>query len=639
MRQENTYENPKTIHGFAPKEWLKNPDLFLSFCEKFLVIRPVGGGKLIPLIPTPAQCWLFNRFILPKYKAGEPVRINLLKARQLGFSTIIEAFIFWLTLGHKQYESLVISRDKLQARKTLFAMFRRFMDNFQRHEEFPIFTTRLSRQEELVFARPLFDDPKNCKSCGRKTFGGKCSKCGAVKVKRPVVYLDSAISVVGGEDGAGDKLGRGGTYQAVHCSEAAFWGNFSESITGLLAACHEAPETVVVVETTANGLNAFYDFWTTAPRGWDNVFVPWYWHAPYSKPRGEHRLFDEDEQELWKLMASDAEWAGFLGHAPSEQELWEKLFWRRHTIENTCLGDLEKFKQEYPSNPAEAFRFSGQNVFGASSLAKVSRTVTQPRWVGEISLESDGVIPARAKPTIVKVRQGAYGPLSVWEDPVPLTGYVIAADVAEGRAAGNKGKVTDYDYSAAVVFRAADSVPGLVQVATLHGNFDPDVFGFNLVGLAKHYNNALLVWEVNGPGAAIKMQVMDICRYRNIYLREEQDATTKTFMERPGWRTTSRTKPVAVTAFQRYVRSGDVLIRDKRVLDEMTTFQVLGPNQYGAETGHDDLVMAGAIACAVADVHVPGILARMKRLAQRKERKPYDYADKAKVHSRLGSLW
>jgi hypothetical protein len=275
-------------------------------------------------------------------------------------------------------------------------------------------------------------------------------------------------------------------------------------------------------------------------------------------------------------------------------------------------------------------------------LARVNRTVSPPAWVGEVELTADGVLAARAKPTLLRVSKGEYGRLSVWEDPQPFQPYLVVADVAEGRAAGNKGLVADYDYSAAVVLKVTPDVPGLVQVATWHGNADPDQFGFTLVGLAKHYNNAMLVWEINGPGAAIKIQVMDLCRYRNIYLREEMDVTTKQFMERPGWRTTRTTKPVAVTAFQRYLRSSDLVIRDQRLLEEMRAFQVTGPNTYEAKVGHDDIVMATAIACAVADVHMAGLLARSKRLAEKSAKAKVAKTvaeEENEIHPLLGTVW
>ena len=68
---------------------LKNPRWYI---EHFLCIR-TKKGKLARLVMKPAQQRLYE-VMKREHDAGRPVRIVILKARQLGFSTVTEAVFF-----------------------------------------------------------------------------------------------------------------------------------------------------------------------------------------------------------------------------------------------------------------------------------------------------------------------------------------------------------------------------------------------------------------------------------------------------------------------------------------------------------------------------------------------------------------
>ena len=70
-------------------EIVRNPR---SYIEHFLWIRD-KRSQLIPLRLKPAQERLYN-VMREEHAAGRPVRLVILKARQLGFSTMIEACFF-----------------------------------------------------------------------------------------------------------------------------------------------------------------------------------------------------------------------------------------------------------------------------------------------------------------------------------------------------------------------------------------------------------------------------------------------------------------------------------------------------------------------------------------------------------------
>jgi hypothetical protein len=68
---------------------------FEWYAESFLKVRDKQTPKLVPLELRPAQRRLI-RWMLEQYQSGKPVRVIILKARQEGVSTVVQAFFFWL---------------------------------------------------------------------------------------------------------------------------------------------------------------------------------------------------------------------------------------------------------------------------------------------------------------------------------------------------------------------------------------------------------------------------------------------------------------------------------------------------------------------------------------------------------------
>ena len=63
-----------------------------AFIRRFLKIRD-KEGQLIPLVLNEPQRRLYG-VVKEQWEAGKPVRIIILKARQMGFSTVTSAIVF-----------------------------------------------------------------------------------------------------------------------------------------------------------------------------------------------------------------------------------------------------------------------------------------------------------------------------------------------------------------------------------------------------------------------------------------------------------------------------------------------------------------------------------------------------------------
>lgn len=165
--------------------------------------------------------------------------------------------------------------------------------------------------------------------------------------------------------GGSGEAGRGDTPTLAHLSEVAFYKNAEKNFAGFANSVPMAPETEVIVESTANGIgNEFHRRWIQAEAGMESdsgsgmayipIFIPWFLSDEYRLPvRDTFRL------------RTDPEGDGL----PSEREVaevhnldLEQMAWRRFQMEES-LSSIEQFMQEYPCTPSEAFQTPGLDLF------------------------------------------------------------------------------------------------------------------------------------------------------------------------------------------------------------------------------------------------------------------------------------
>ncbi len=105
---EKEYRRCAALNAQTPNEEL---DGFLHFCENYVHIRhPEFGKILFSLFEAQieaVQCWLSTRYSL------------VLKARQIGFSTIVAIFALWHAAFHPDRPILLLSRTEREAIKLL----------------------------------------------------------------------------------------------------------------------------------------------------------------------------------------------------------------------------------------------------------------------------------------------------------------------------------------------------------------------------------------------------------------------------------------------------------------------------------------------------------------------------------------
>lgn len=495
-----------------------------KYIEEFVKIRD-KNSNIIPLKFNEPQNKYYN-VIKELKKQHKPVRIIILKARQMGFSTETEAIFFKETVTKPNINTAIVAH-KEDSTANLFnmskLMYNQIPDIIKPER-------KASNAKELVF------DNKEGSGLNSKI---KCMTAG------------------------GDGVGRSDTINNLHISELAFWkGDKKDTLLGLLQAVPNTPNTMVIIESTANGYEYFKELWDKAVAGKNDfvpLFVGWNELDEYKMPYNGFELTD-NEKELQRLYGVTL----------------EQLSWRRWCIANNCGNDETLFKQEYPINPQEAFVSTGNCYFDKEAVIERMQEIEEPICTGSFIFDYDGL-------NIVNIewQEEKDGPIKIYRKPESRRPYVLSGDTA--------GEGSDY-----FTGHVLDNITG-EQVAVLRQEFDEITYTRQMYCLGKYYNNALIGIEANYTTYPIKELLR--LNYINQYVRETEDNYTNKLKKSYGFKTTPITRPVILAELQTIIKENIELINDADTLDEMLTFIKNEKGRPEAQQGyHDDLIMGLAIA-------------------------------------------
>ena len=521
---------------------LKNDSVW--YAENFLKIRN-KKSKLVPLKLNCAQS-IIERIDRYCIKHGIMRRYIILKARQMGISTYTESKIFQETANNEFVRSMIIAHEE-KASTNLFQMSKLFYEELDDVIQ-PM--KKYSNGRILAFENPTNDESE----------------------KRGLPGLRSNITIATAGTG---EVGRSATPTKLHISELAFFPDAKTTMMGLLQGVPDTLDSLVILESTANGIgDYFHEMWQAAVRGKNDfipIFLPWFIDPEYSKE------FDSDAEREQLIYEVNQKYTDHNGKElrTYEYELmvqndltYEQLNWRRATIANKCQGDEELFCQEYPSTPSEAFIVSGRPRFDVKVLKKY-QTYTKPPLMRGYLDDANGVIT---------FREDNKGYVSIWKKPENRF-YVIGADVAEG--------LKDGDFSCGLV-----GDEDFMVVAMWHGHIDPDLFGKELIKLAKYFNQAYIGVEANNHGlTTLKSILRD--EYWNIYYQKIYDRMTENITTKLGWTTTSRTKPLLIDKLSEFIREMYIGIFSETIIGELFTYVIDESGKTNAQQGcFDDTVIA-----------------------------------------------
>ena len=178
----------------------------------------------------------------------------------------------------------------------------------------------------------------------------------------------------------------------------------------------------------------------------------------------------------------------------------------------------------------------------------------------------------------------------IWKYPDYSKSYMVVADVSRGDST---------DYSAFHVLQTDT----LEQVAEFKGMIGTREYGNFLVTVATEYNNALLIIDNKNIGWDTIQQVLErgyqnlFYSYRqdpyldeNIHLRKNYDLKDKSDKV-PGFTMTVPIRSITISKLITYLLEKSVLIRSKRLIQELQVFIWLNGKAQASPGYNDDLVI------------------------------------------------
>jgi len=457
---------------------------FEYFANTYLKIVD-KNDKLIPFCLNNAQVRIHTELEDNSF-------LTILKSRQMGSSTYIAARFFWEALFKPNTRVAVVAHT-FAAVKSIYTIYQRFYQNLP---PFLQLETTAASANELAFVT------------------GSSIKIGT----------------------ANSQNFRGSTYSFIHASEAAFWSDMNTTIQSLFQTLSNNP--CVIVETTPNGLNDFYLFWTDE-NAYTKLFLSWSIHEEYVLDKIPHKWNRTDIEKDYVAENTLTE---------------EQINWFIYTLRTKCANSIHTFKQEYPLKAEDAFIASGTFVFPQFS----KQLVAPPTDFG-------------------------------WKwfvEPNRFRTYVMGVDTASGSPEG--------DFSAAVLLDITNKEE-IKLCATFYDRLSLKDYQEALKQALEKYQ-PLVIAERNSYGQAI-IENLKASEYPYIYTETKFDKITGTFTDRLGFYTSSATRPVLIAKLISHISNNSIAITDKRLQYEFMNFIYNNKGKAEAEKGfHDDMIMALGLA-------------------------------------------
>jgi len=179
------------------------------------------------------------------------------------------------------------------------------------------------------------------------------------------------------------------------------------------------------------------------------------------------------------------------------------------------------------------------------------------------------------------------GGLAIYEEPKPRNQYIVTVDVSRGI-----GK----DYSAFTVINVSE-FPYNVVAKYQNNEISPMVFPNTIYETATHFNQAMVLVEVNDIGEQVGAILYNDLEYEDLIMTEHGGRKGQRISSGFGGnvyygvRMTSNVKKIGMANLKTMIESDKLLIHDVDIITELSTF-VQKRNSYEAEEGYnDDLVM------------------------------------------------
>lgn len=561
---------------------------FPTFCSDCLWIQTKQGGELVPFVLNRNQIYIWEHHIKPMLIAGEPVRLIVLKARQIGMSTFFMALMYWFVSLRGNRNAIVAAYNEKSV-NNLYEKTRIFYAHSPTwiRPEF-----RIMNRERLHFASKDVEDKTGLNS---------------------QIVTDTSDNV---------QIGRSWALHFFLGSEAPLWSNPVPVVTAVQNAIPKnTPGTFIIYEGTSAGMNYYYTMWQEAEeRDLHRIFISWcamdeyrlelddaeIVHIYADRYDFEHEVYGDEMAEAQNIADQLRDW-----YNEAEDEAWLyrevacRLAWRRKCIEQDCNKILDEFKKEYPTTEQDAWVSTGKSIFPTVKLAS-------QREAFRAGMASGRIDPVRFRwnDSLANWEQNNRGHLWMFEPLQEDATYVLGADVALGLDRG--------DYSSFVLLR----LPDCVVSAVFWDRVPPTMLASMLYDVGRRAGDALLGVEANEEGGySCNTELRDL-GYPYLYRREQHDTIQSRRMMKIGWKTSAVSKDHMISDLRKAITYDDIIINGDELFDQLMSYQEYqigsqGRKQRGCPPPmHDDVATGCMIAYQMAKRQSTQVLHMQQRIPE-----------------------
>lgn len=594
------------------KDWIQN-ELLLCQCDfRYWFYRyfHLKNKENIVLLPDPLVAQeIFLDIISILDLLQLPILLMILKARQLGISTVVEAIIVWISLFRKDSRCVIASAEE---------------------------------EKSIQLSNMVWDALEHLPVWMYPVLTRDDTKIGPAFSNGSEVILQHGSQTKG--------IARGNTPVAAHVSEAAYYPNPVSSIeSSLFRAMHENKRTFLPLESTANKKGDWWHkFWLQNRRGEDTgynrftcIFLPWYvGHDKYpTKDFLRNHPIPKDWQPMKETIkqAADAKlyvhtayflvagrkiplshYLGANWEMPREQMWWYEFNYVEASRDDQSF---KSFLAECAADERSCFQSKKHSVYSYELLDRVEDQVNAAKYQ-DYALVGDGIpdkfhlrdfwsttgrridiawispvdgrnynwrlIPLKSTPADEEEQLCCY--IRIWQHPKAGYDYGIGVDISGG---------VGEDYSSIDVVRKGKTVldPD-IQVCQLYCNWicSPDMPPFCLA-LGIYYGQhmsplpeALMAPETQvATGDAISHQLA-VAGYGNFYYMKRYDQRKQPGSKpnRRGWVTSTWSRQLMLEAERQAVEQGWLIINSVRTLFEMQNWEADEEGEGKAKYEHAD---------------------------------------------------
>lgn len=224
------------------QEWMRCRDDIVYFAETYCAITHIDYGTI------KVQLRDYQKDML-KIMAENRMSVSKL-SRQLGKTTVVAIFLAWFACFNKDKNIGILAHKGSMSAEVL------------------------DRTKQAIELLPDFLQP------------------GIVEWNKGSIELDngSAISAYASSPDAV----RGNSFSLIYIDECAFIPNFHDSWLAIQPVISSGRHSKIIITTTPNGMNHFYDIWTAAVDG-KSGFVPYEseWNAVKERLYDKNEIFDD----------------------------------------------------------------------------------------------------------------------------------------------------------------------------------------------------------------------------------------------------------------------------------------------------------------------------------------------------------